>query len=82
LPLSARGPLATKHDVRRLFGQLEDRLVAEFLANDPTVEELNEIRAWLEREGDVMAWQGRTKAQGIAAIFEYVMHGDRPGSKS
>lgn len=73
---------ATADDVRRYFGDMDDPLIAEVLANAPTLRELDEVASWLARYGDAMALYGGTKTRGIAAVLEYVMGEGPPPSAS
>lgn len=66
---------ATPADVRRLFGRLEDRYVAEILRTDPSLEELQEAYSWLDVQGTVLARRYAAKAYGIAAILSFVTYG-------
>lgn len=63
---------ATRADVVRLFGDLDDESVSEVLALTPTIAEVEEASVWLEGEGDVIARKGHPQTPRIAAILDIV----------
>jgi hypothetical protein len=64
--------LATREDVLRLFGDLEDEAVLEILDMEPTIAELEELACWLEGSGDQVIRTGRPKSGRAAAILDIV----------
>jgi hypothetical protein len=58
--------LVTRDDIIRLFGQVEDRAIAEILALRPTLDQLEEAALWLIAEDDVMG-ERRAPLAGVAA---------------
>lgn len=63
---------ATRADVVRLFGKIDDEDVVAVLALSPTVAEVEEAQAWLEGQGDTLARKGRPQTPRTAAILEIV----------
>jgi hypothetical protein len=66
------GMSASRDDVVRLFGHIEDEAVAEVLALMPTIAELEEAQAWVVGQGDVLARSGHPQTPRIAAILDIV----------
>jgi hypothetical protein len=67
---------ASRDDVVRLFGHIEDEAVAEILAMVPTVAELEEAQAWIVGQGDTLARGGHPQTPRIAAILDIVVDED------
>ncbi len=71
--LSPRAPgSATRADIVRLFGELDDESVTAVLALTPTVAEAEEASVWLEGRGDEIARKGHHQTPRIATILEIV----------
>ena len=70
------GMSASRDDVVRLFGHLEDEAIVEVLALAPTISELEEAQAWLVGQGDVLARGGHPQTPRIAAILDIVADED------
>lgn len=70
------GMSASRGDVVRLFGHLEDEAVAEVLALLPTIAELEEAQAWVVGQGDLLARAGHEQTPRIAAILDIVVDED------
>ena len=66
------GMSASRDDVVRLFGHIEDEAVAEILALMPTIAELEEAQAWFTGQGDALARAGHPQTPRIAAILDIV----------
>jgi hypothetical protein len=63
---------ASRDDVVRLFGHIEDEAVAEVLALFPTISELEEAQAWIVGQGDLLARCGHPQTPRVAAILDIV----------
>ena len=70
------GMSASRDDVVRLFGHIEDEVIAEILALLPTIGELEEAQAWFVGQGDALARGGHSQTPRIAAILEIVTDDD------
>lgn len=70
------GVSASRDDVVRLFGHIEDEAVAEILVLLPTIAELEEAQAWIVGQGDVLARSGRPQTPRVAAILDIVVDED------
>ncbi len=53
------------HDIKRLFGDLEDHTVVEILDSGAKFSELESVALWLEGEDDV-AGRSRAQSGGVA----------------
>jgi hypothetical protein len=58
------------NDVQRLLGDLDAAKVADILALQPSLAELEEAAAWVAGEGDVPAQEGHPLVGNAAAIFD------------
>ena len=70
------GMSASREDVVRLFGHIEDEAIAEIMALLPTIGELEEAQAWFVGQGDALARGGHPQTPRIAAILEIVTDDD------
>lgn len=61
---------ATSHDVRRLFGDIDDHKVAEIVASGATIAELEQVLAYLSRQTDVMGEMAKPLTGRAARIYE------------
>ena len=64
------GVPATRYDLVRLFGDIEDSEAAEILALEPTIAELEEAAVWAADEAEALAKGGRPLAGIVAEIVE------------
>lgn len=74
------GMSASRDDVVRLFGHLEDEAIGEVLALLPTIAELEEAQAWMVGQGDALARAGHQQTPRIAAILDVVVDDDEDES--
>jgi hypothetical protein len=61
---------ASRDDLRRLFGEVDDEVVLEILKLAPTAEELEEVSAWLAGQGDIPSRAGHPQSAKVGAIVE------------
>jgi hypothetical protein len=73
---SGRPGLAARADITRLLGQLDDEDIAQLLAMQPTVAELEDAAAWLQGVGDVASRAGHPMTPRIEGILEIVDRDD------
>jgi hypothetical protein len=66
----SRSGVITHDDVVRIAGAIEDEKVAQILAAQPTVEELEEAVAWAKGESDVMGELERPLTGPVAQIYD------------
>jgi len=52
-PATARGPLATADDIRRILGALDDAKLLDIVALQPTILDVEEASLWLAGDPDV-----------------------------
>ncbi|HML13528.1 MAG TPA: hypothetical protein VK456_09500 [Xanthobacteraceae bacterium] len=69
---ASRGVAATREDVRRTLGDVDDVKVVEILALTPSVIELEEAAMWSRGEGEVLGKSGHPLTGIPAAIFEII----------
>lgn len=77
------GMSASRDDVVRLFGHIDDQAMASILALLPSVGELEEAQAWVVGQGDALARSGRPQTPRIAQILDIIAdrdEGDEPRS--
>ena len=63
---SARPAMATRDDLLRLVGDVDERKALDILALRPTVAEIEEVAVWAAGDGDVLA-KGGHSLSGAAA---------------
>jgi len=61
---------ATLNDAKRLLGDTDERKIAEILAVQPTIWELEQAAIWHRGDGDVLGKAGRALSGKAARIFE------------
>jgi hypothetical protein len=61
---------ASREDIRRLFGEVDDEAVLEILSLAPTGAELEEVSARLAGQGDIPSRAGHPESAKITAILE------------
>lgn len=62
--------VASREDLRRLFGDIDERRELEILALRPTIAEVEQARVWASGDGDVLAKAGRPLTGTTAQIVE------------
>ena len=67
---------ATLDDARRLLGDTDEGKIAEILAVQPTIWELEEAAIWHRGDGDVLGKAGRALSGKAARIFEILSADD------
>lgn len=67
---------ATPDDVKAIFGDIEYYLIDEILSSRPTVEDLEQVYAWLVNNGEMVSGDRNSNLRGFAAVLDYVMNGD------
>ena len=67
---------ATPDDAKRLLGDADESKIAEILAIQPTIWELEEAVIWHRGEGDVLGKAGRPLSGKAARIFEILSADD------
>ena len=72
---------ATMRDAKRLLRDTDDRKIAEVLAVQPTIWELEEAAIWHRGDGDVLGKQGRALTGKPARIFEILSADDEDESR-
>ncbi len=73
---SGRPGLAGRADITRLLGPLDDTDIAQLLAMQPTVAEIEYAAAWLEGAGDIASRAGHPMTPRIEGILEIVDRDD------
>jgi hypothetical protein len=63
---------ATRDDIRRVIGNIDDFAAAQILKLGPTVVDLEEAAIWSSGDGDVLAKNGRPLSATAAQILEIV----------
>ncbi|MDQ2089898.1 hypothetical protein [Marimonas arenosa] len=63
-------------DIKRLFGDLDDHTIAEIEASGATMNELEEVVAYLAQETDVMADLRRSLSGRALAIYDLLRSQD------
>jgi len=61
---------ATREDVRRLFGEIDEHKLAEIISGGATISELEEVAAHLAAQTDVMGELGRPLTGRALRIYE------------
>ncbi len=61
---------ATLDDAKRLLGDTDERKIAEILAVQPTIWELEQAAIWHRGDGDVLGKAGRPLSGKAARVFE------------
>jgi hypothetical protein len=61
---------ASRDDVIRIAGALEDAKIVDILALKPTVSELEQAVLWAEGEGDLLARKGHQLVGVVAEIVD------------
>jgi hypothetical protein len=72
-PQSAK---ASRADLTRILGNLDDARLAEILRLHPTISEVEQAALWAQGEGDVPARRGHTLSGIVADIVDIVMTGE------
>lgn len=65
-------------DVRRLLGDIDDHKVAEIISSAATMQELEEVAAFLAQETDVMGELERPLAGRARVIYEMIWRDEEP----
>lgn len=68
---------ASRDDLRRVVGELEDATTLEMLALDPTVTDLEEAMIWAECEDHVLSRTGRPPCKA-ARVFDILTRDEEP----
>ncbi len=78
LPLDQRrsGPLATRDDVERVVGDVDETTILEILALQPTLAEFEEAAVWSRGEGDTIGKAGHTLSGVSAQVFDILTADD------
>lgn len=67
---------ATREDIRHVFGELDDNLVANILAVQPTYRELSDAAIWVRGDGDLIAREHRELSANALAVAELFAQDD------
>jgi hypothetical protein len=67
---------ATRADLKRVFGDLEDDVAAEILALRPTIAEVEAAALWAKGQAEPLGEAGRPLDGNAAAIFDIVTADD------
>jgi len=59
-----------RDDLRRILGDIDDVKVAEILALNPSLNDVEEAAAWLIGDRDILARDGRELTSAARAIVE------------
>lgn len=70
-------PRVSSQEIRRLFGDISDKRVADIAATGATSEDLEEVAAWLAQENDVMGELERPLTGVAAEVYEIVVSDPR-----
>jgi hypothetical protein len=62
--------LATIDDIRHFLGDLDEALLVQILAIEPTVDQVEQAALWLAGEGDRLSREGYPLEGPVAAIFD------------
>jgi hypothetical protein len=68
--ISAQPAMATRDDLLRLVGDVDERKVLDILALRPTVAEIEEAALWAAGNGDVLAKGGHSLSSTAAAVLD------------
>ena len=63
-------PMVSRADLIHLVGDMDDARLAQILALEPSVAEIEEAVLWIDGEADELAKSGRALTGKAAAIFE------------
>ncbi len=66
----AEPAIATRDDLLRLVGDIDERKVLEILALHPTVSEVEEAALWAGGDGDVLAKRGHPLHGTVAGVVD------------
>lgn len=72
---------ATLDDAKRLLGDADDSKIAEVLAVQPTIWELEEAAIWHRGDGDVLGKKGYPLSGKAAQIFEILSADDEDDTR-
>jgi hypothetical protein len=72
---------ATSEDAKRLLGDTDARKIAEVLALQPTVAELEQAAIWHWGEGDLLGKTGHRLSGKAAQIFEILAADDEDDAR-
>jgi hypothetical protein len=67
---------ATLEDIRHVFGELDDHIVANILAVQPTYRELSDAAIWVRGDGDLIAREHRELSANALAVAELFAQDD------
>jgi hypothetical protein len=68
--------VVTKHDLRRLLGDIEERKLLDILALNPSIAEIEEAAVWAAGNGDILAKSGHPLSGTVADVVEIVLAGE------
>lgn len=72
----AKSIYATREDIARRLGTLDDKDIVDVLALSPTIAEIEEAGVWLDGQGNELARRGRPQTPRINAILDIVDRDD------
>ena len=72
---------ATPDDAKRLLGDTDERKIAEILAVQPTIWELEQAAIWHRGDGDVLGKAGRPLSGKAAQVFEILSADDEDDTR-
>lgn len=67
---NAGDTIATRSDVLRVVGDLDERKVLDILALHPTIGEIEGAALWAAGDGDILAKSGRPLSGTAAEVFD------------
>lgn len=67
---------ATPEDVRHMLGDIDDAFVAEILASQPSLRDLNDAALWWRGDGDLIAREHRELSASALAVVETLSRAD------
>jgi hypothetical protein len=71
MPQSAPAPLlATTADLHAILGKLDERVMLDILALQPTVAEIEEVAVWARGEGDRRAREGHPLEARLSRLVD------------
>jgi hypothetical protein len=73
---------ATPDDARRLLGDADESKIAEILAMQPTIWELEQAAIWHRGDGDVLGKAGQALSGKAARIFEILSTDDEDENRN
>ncbi|MBV1698906.1 MAG: hypothetical protein KGK33_01460 [Hyphomicrobiales bacterium] len=68
--------VVTKHDLRRLLGDIEERKLLDILALNPSIAEIEEAAVWAAGNGDILAKSGHPLSGTVAEVVEILLAGE------